>query len=242
MANTWFKFKQFTVVQQRSAMKVSTDACIQGAWTARFINKQNGSDMDILDIGTGTGLLSLMLAQETSPKSIDAIDTDADAAEEAGFNFATSPWQHRLNISHTALQAYTTGKQYDYIICNPPFFHNQLHANGAARNTARHDISLSKKELARYASALLKKTGFISVMFPASEWDEWLTVALGEGLAVNTCLYIFPHAGKPANRIVGIFSSTPPLAQQLQELIIRDEPDQYSIAFKALMQPYYLNL
>jgi len=223
-------------------MKVSTDACIQGAWTAAFIGKQSNGNIDILDIGTGTGLLSLMLAQQLPLATIDAIDTDADAAVEAAFNFSASPWHHRLSIRQTALQVYPADKQYDHIICNPPFFHNQLHASDIARNTARHDIMLSKKDLAGYAAVLLKKNGYMSVMFPASEWDEWMTTTLDTGLALHALLRIYPRKDRPANRIVGIFSHTVSLQQQSHELIIREEPDQYSAAFSALMQPYYLNL
>lgn len=225
-----------------NAMKVSTDACIQGAWTAEFIRNQGKEGIEILDIGTGTGLLSLMLVQELVQIAIDGIDTEKAAVMEAGINFANSPWKQQLHAKHASLQNYQPGKLYDYIICNPPFFHKQLQATGASRNTARHDILLSKSDLAYYASQLLKTSGYLSVLFPCSEWEGWLATANAEGLNLYSQLLVFPRSNKPANRIIGIFSKTSGNNTLSNDLVIRENDNQYTAAFIQLMQPYYLHL
>eukprot|EP01136_Pigoraptor_vietnamica_P012822 Opistho-1_new@53158 len=117
MSNHYFQFKQFTIHQDKCAMKVSTDACIQGAWTPIA-----NDVVHVLDIGTGTGLLSLMLAQRNSNIHIDAIELDADAARQAQENISASPWADRVDVMQGDVTAYQFAKQYDMVICNPPFF------------------------------------------------------------------------------------------------------------------------
>src|SRR5205085_2984467 len=120
-SNSYFQFKQFRVQQEATAMKVSTDACIQGAWTPIEPFVKN-----VLDIGTGTGLLSLMVAQRNNHILIDAIELDENAAQQATENIHASPWGDRINIVNGDIRNYTFNRQYDLIICNPPFFQNSL--------------------------------------------------------------------------------------------------------------------
>jgi tRNA1Val (adenine37-N6)-methyltransferase len=238
MRNNWFRFKQFTVVQALSAMKVSTDACIQGAWSAANLDLAAGAR--VLDIGCGTGLLSLMLAQSAPNCIFDAIDTEASAIKEATENFSGSPWPDRLTAIHCSVQAYRPDKRYDCIICNPPFFHQHLQATEATRNKARHDIELNKNTLAQLSKNLLQKNGMVSVMYPAHEWEAWIQAATAADLHLMRRLDIFPSSKKSANRIVGIFSTASVTSIRYDELIIRDEQNQYSDAYKRMMYPYYL--
>src|SRR3954470_19398265 len=121
MPNDFFHFKQFSIHQQYCAMKVCTDACLFGAWTASIIDKEKLPADYILDIGAGTGLLSLMLAQLLNNSTIHAVEIDADATKQAGENFTASLWSERLNIFNTSIQSFNPAQQYDFIITNPPF-------------------------------------------------------------------------------------------------------------------------
>ena len=125
MGNQYFQFKRFTVQQAGSAMKVCTDACIQGAFTAAYIREQLPGASPVLDIGAGTGLLSLMLAQSGNG-TIDAVELDAAAAQQAAENFAASPWSERLRVFHTDIAHFNPAQRYPFIITNPPFFDNDL--------------------------------------------------------------------------------------------------------------------
>jgi tRNA1Val (adenine37-N6)-methyltransferase len=247
MPNDWFQFKQFTVQQDRCAMKVSTDACIQGAWAAMQLQKQqNAQPLTVLDIGTGTGLLSLMLAQLNPHIIVDAIELNGDAAGQAGANFAASPWSERLRIYHAALtnfrNAYDRNQQYDFIICNPPFFHNQLQAPGKARNEARHSISLSKTELADTAACLLKAAGTLCVLYPAREWDDWEKTAAQHGLYPEKILSIQPNGTAAPNRLTGLFNMANHNLTHQEQLVIYEPDKSYTPAFTNLLQPYYLHL
>src|SRR5688500_11779251 len=129
MANQYFQFKQFSIQQDRCAMKVSTDACIQGAWTPIADNVK-----DVLDIGAGTGLLSLMLAQRNYDIRIDAVELDVEAAQQAKENVASSPWKDRVEVIQADVTQHSFTKLYDMVICNPPFFNNSLLGDTDTRN------------------------------------------------------------------------------------------------------------
>ncbi len=244
MRNSWFRFKEFTIIQEHSAMKVSTDACIQGAWAASLIQsrfqRNSTEETHLLDIGTGTGLLSLMLAQILANCKIDAIEAEPTAAQEAAYNFEASKWSDALSVQQTTLQQFETDKQYDFIICNPPFFHKHLQAPDIARNKARHDIGLSKEELAFHAHRLLADGGLLCVMYPATEWDAWLKAAAGKGFKRVAQLDIVPASNKPANRVVAFFSLQKNITPTQEILHIRDAENSYTKAFQEMMQPYYL--
>lgn len=244
MSNSWFRFKQFRVGQERCAMKVSTDACIQGAWTAQQLQRIScGKPLHLLDIGTGTGLLSLMLAQSYDAAMIDAIELNEDAAQQAAENFAQSPWHSRLRALHTSLAAFNRGEgAYDTIICNPPFFHNQLQAAQQARSDARHSAALDKPTLARALAHLLTEQGYCSIMYPASEWEDWLKTAATQGLHARVTLAIQPRNQQLANRFVGIFSKGHAEETFNETLVIYEDDQRYTPAFSALLQPYYLAL
>lgn len=231
-------------------MKVSTDACIQGAWASCWLRQHHyDSDAKILDIGTGTGLLSLMLLQLNSGDNIDAIELNKDAFLQAKKNFNSSPWAGQLTAHHCSLNDYLLklagdpgNKQYDFIICNPPFFHNHLQAQQKARNDARHSISLSKGELAQAVSLLLDEQGLFCVMYPGTEWNDWLQVGEKHGLYALLTMEVRPKATVQPNRIIGLFSKKNNQPSETETLVIYKEDKNYTGQFKALLRPYYLAL
>lgn len=228
-------------------MKVSTDACIQGAWASEWLQLNHpAAGTKILDIGTGTGLLSLMLVQCNPESSIDAIELNSDAFLQAKQNFSSSPWANKLTAYHYGLNDYLAYDQekkwYDFIICNPPFFHNHLQARQKARNDARHSISLSKEELAHAVSLLLHGEGSFCVMYPQTEWNDWLQVSKDHGLYTLLTIEVKPKATAVPNRIIGLFSKKDNQHPETETLVIYEEDKSYTEQFKALLQPYYLAL
>ena len=165
MPNTYFRFRQFTVHQDRTAMKVCTDACLFGAWVASETRKEKIER--VLDIGAGTGLLSLMIAQQIDAL-IDAVEIDKNANAQACENFATSPWNDRLKVHHTALQQFDPLHHYDLIISNPPFYENDLRSPDDQKNLARHSTQLGVDELFISVKRLLAPGGKIGLLVPYS--------------------------------------------------------------------------
>src|SRR5262245_58656662 len=142
MPNSYFQFKQFVIHQEHCAMKVTTDGCLFGAWVAASKAGNAAAGKHVLDIGTGTGLLSLMYAQKHPHAQIDAIEIDEAAAQQAADNFAASPWQKRLQLIHSDIKDYRPSHPYDTIISNPPFYENQLSSGNAKKNMAHHSSSI----------------------------------------------------------------------------------------------------
>jgi tRNA1Val (adenine37-N6)-methyltransferase len=237
MGNNYFQFRQFKIEQDRCAMKVSTDACIQGAWTPVLSFVKTA-----LDIGTGTGLLSLMLAQRNALVKIDAIEIDPSAAEQAAENIAASPWQERITLIQTDVRQYHFDNKYDLIICNPPFFVNSLLSDKRERNLARHNLSLSFQNLFDVIKANLDIQGYASVLLPSTEHKIWKSLVEANGWAIGRELHIIPRLGQSANRVVSLCS--PDEANELiqETMVIRDYTDQYTPEFVDLLSPFYLNL
>ena len=234
MPNSYFKFKQFTIYQDECAMKVSTDACILGAWA-----KVNASS-SVLDIGAGTGLLSLMLAQRFPDIYIDAIEIDHQAAVQATDNIAKSDWKSILQLIESNVKEYDAGK-YDHIICNPPFFSNSLLGPDGNRNTARHDLSLTQKDLIIAFDKLLVEEGVATVIFPAIEHETWANLLKSSGYYIHEQLYVLPRVGSKHNRVISTCSR---IEKALigNTLAIKDLDNVYTPEFTQLMKPYYLNL
>jgi tRNA1Val (adenine37-N6)-methyltransferase len=245
MANDYFQFKQFRILQEHCAMKVSTDACIQGAWAASILGN-SVQPRRVLDIGTGTGLLSLMLAQQHPDLNIDGLEIDPGATRQALENIKASPWPQRVKVWPVALQDFIRepahAGAYDYIICNPPFFHNQLQSIQQQRNQARHSISLSKELLAAATVRLLRNEGICCILYPAREWEAWHHIALQHGLHLQQSLSIQPDEHKAPNRIAGIYTLYPQHRPGITYLTIRQHDGHYTPEFISLLQPYYLHL
>ncbi|WP_421920785.1 tRNA1(Val) (adenine(37)-N6)-methyltransferase [Marinifilum sp.] len=197
MPNNYFKFKQFTIHQEASAMKVGTDGVLLGAWADVEQSKQ------LLDIGTGTGLIAIMLAQRTNSDSIiDAIEIDDSAYRQAEENINACPWKDRVNAVHNSFQDYSliSKKKYDVIVSNPPYFMNGLNAKEESRTKARNANHLPFEDLLVGVKKLLNMKGSFSVVLPIEEGDLFIRLAKLTGFGLKRKCKVLPNPGKPAKR------------------------------------------
>ena len=242
--NNYFEFKQFRIEQGQTAMKVCTDSCIFGAYV-----QPKPEIRSVLDIGTGTGLLSLMLAQRLckhlpSEVQIDAVEIEKAAYEQACQNVAASPWANQVRVHHQAIQAYaqSSSQTYDLIITNPPFFENHLKTQHKAQNQALHSESLSFDDLLATIAQLLTEDGTLAVLLPVYQMTQFIQKAVALGLHLSQTLRIHNHPNKRDFRMIGYFERTLTQPPTEQELFIRDAHHQYTPEFTALLKDYYLHL
>lgn len=235
--NTFFQFKQFRIDQGQTAMKVTTEGCILGAWVAR----QSQSVKKVLDIGAGTGLLSLMIAQEHSDVHIDAVELNEQAARQALENFLQSPWNNRLKLHNGKVQDLEIDDRFDLIVSNPPFFNQSLNSPAANVNLARHDDSLSQQDLITAIKDNLTPTGHAYILYPEREADTFRQVAAQSDLYAQSELKVFNSPGSRVFRKV-IAYGFEPVEVTPSVLIIKDGSRQYTADFVELLDDYYLYL
>lgn len=233
-SNPYFQFKQFTIFQDRCAMKVGTDSVLLGAWT------EIKNAKIILDIGTGTGLIALMLAQRSTAQ-IDAIEIDEDACIQAQENVTHSPWKERIKIYHTSAQDYAKycSKRYDLIVSNPPFFENASKASKLTRTVARHTDLLSQVELLDISQQLLTPQGRLVVIYPTAAANIFQQKAQAFGLFCSQKLLIQPTPISSIKRIILEFCKTPNLLSE-QTLILEEKRHIYTANFIHLVKDFYL--
>jgi len=239
MSQTFFRFKEFTVHQENCALKVCTEACLFGAWVASLLPEM-GATKNMLDIGAGTGLLSLLLAQK-SEAHMDAIEIDEDAAAQAADNFGHSPWGERLTLLPGDARQFDAEKKYGLIISNPPFFENNLKGPDEKRNLALHNDALTLEDLATVVQRCLAPNGYFAVLLPPERTAqlESLTEEYGWQLMYKTAVRQTP--AHPVFRYMLIFSGAPKIVET-NEIIIREENGNYTETFIALLKDYYLHL
>lgn len=232
MPNTHFSFKQFTIHQDQTAMKVTTDACILGAYT------EVKEPENVLDIGTGTGLLALMLAQRSNAK-IDAVETDKNAYNQAVININESIFRDKIKIHHISIQDFTTTYAYDLIISNPPFFQNHLKSETQSRNNSIHTDTLSFEDLLNSILRLLSFNGIFVVLLPVYESSIFEQLSTLQGLYPQNKLMIRHRKGSRILRIITTFGR---VKKQIihEELIIKNPDESYSPDFQTLLKDYYL--
>ncbi|MBD2316172.1 tRNA1(Val) (adenine(37)-N6)-methyltransferase [Phormidium tenue] len=239
MRNSCFYFKQFAIAQDKCAMKVGTDGILLGAWARLPENAQ------ILDIGTGTGLLALMLAQRSQSSStfIDAVEIDHDAYQQAKENIESSPWRDRINIDHASIQdwAIACSQQYDLIISNPPFFENAFKPSQNSRNLARHSDSLSQTDILQIASQLLKPNGHLAVIYPTDLANNFLAKAQSFNLFCDRQVHVKPTPQSPVKRMLLELSPTK-YPTQTMTITIEERKHLYTQDYIALVKDFYLNL
>jgi tRNA1Val (adenine37-N6)-methyltransferase len=239
MSNDYFRFKQFTIRQSQAAMKVGVDSVLLGAWTD--VSQANR----VLDVGTGTGLLALMLAQRIAKPDvqIDAVEIDANACLQARENVAASQWHRQISIycddfKHFALQ---TKQQYDLLISNPPYFSHSLKSFDSRRCLARHNDSLLFSELVAGAAKLLMPEGKMAVALPIHEADSFTTQATQHGLSVCRRLFIRSTPAKSPYRLLLELSDRKFPATE-QHLCICDAQQAFTAEYTKLTQAFYLKM
>ncbi|MES2372934.1 MAG: methyltransferase [Bacteroidota bacterium] len=239
MSNTYFQFKQFIIHQQNCAMKVCTDACLFGAWIAGKVGGGQMAVDSVLDIGTGTGLLGLMIAQRSNAK-IDAVELDEPAAQQAAENFELSNWREKLQVIQGDIRTVHLGKNYDLIISNPPFFENDLKSPDAQRNLALHSQELGLDELLATVKKQLTDNGKFAVLLPYHRKETFIKLALGEGFFVEEETSVKQTPSHNYFRIMFLFGKEP-IATKRESIVIRDG-EQYTSEFTDLLKDYYLKL
>lgn len=232
-----FRFRQFTVADDRCAMKVGTDAVLLGCWCPI------GAARKILDIGTGSGVIALIAAQRSPEAHIDAIDIDAEAVKQSQDNFRLSPWAERLTGRHISLQEWSAEQSatYDLIISNPPYFVDSLKNPDPGRQTARHTDTLSYEVLIASAARLLQPQGVLALILPAEAETQVIALARAEGLSPTRLTRVHSKPGKPAKRILIALrkgaSETMPTAETLY---IESAHSPRSEEYAELTRDFYL--
>jgi tRNA1Val (adenine37-N6)-methyltransferase len=234
MANSYFRFKQFTIQQDRCAMKVCTDSCILGAWTALRLKDAK----TILDIGTGTGLLPLMLAQKTE-NLIDTIESDPESAVQAMENIEQSPWVNRIRVLQGDVRNFAFDSPFDFIITNPPFFESDLRSPEKKKNKAKHDESLTLDQLAAVMVKYLQPDGALSILLPFHRTAYFENLATNLGFFLREKLIVRQSPAHTPFRSICLFSYQKPDDIISDELTIKDEERKNSVAFKELMKDFY---
>ena len=233
-----FTFKQFSVNQDRCAMKIGTDGVLLGAWTPIINNPYN-----VLDIGAGTGILSLMLAQRSNAEQIDAIEIDEDAYEQCVENFEASPWGDKLFCFHAGLDEFVDEPEdeYDLIISNPPFYTDDYKSDNTSRDLARFEDALPFEELIEAAALLLSDNGIFSVIIPYKEEERFVSLCKELDLFP---LKITRVKGTPTSEIKRSLLAFCRMEQTplIDELIIEISRHNYTPEYIELTKEFYLKM
>jgi tRNA1Val (adenine37-N6)-methyltransferase len=233
-----FQFKHFKVEHDRCAMKIGTDAVLLGAWAS--LEAQPNS---ILDIGAGTGVLALMMAQRSGAELIDALEIDDAAYEQCVANFENSDWGDRLFCYHAALDEFTEEieERYDLIISNPPFYTEAFKSDNKERNTARFEDAMPFEALLKSVSKLLSNSGHFNVVIPYSEQLSFIEHAKHKGLYPYRILNVRGQQSSPLKRsLIGFSFQKQTL--KTSELTIEIERHRYTNDYTALTKDFYLKL
>ena len=232
--NKGFQFRQFFVGQQRCAMKVGTDGVLLGAWAE--------GGQHILDIGTGTGVVALMMAQRFPSANIDAIEVDYDAAEQAADNVGQSPFASRIAVTHTALQDFLPSAPYDSIVCNPPYFLNSMKAPEASRSLARHagEKSLTFRDIFVFAKANTSDYGVVNVVVPTLSQEALETEAYLLGFRKTRELLLRTTPRKPLSRVLVTFSRSSHSPSERSEQCLMNADGSRSAWYQQLTADFYV--
>lgn len=234
MPNDYFQFKQFTVSHRLCAMKVGTDGVLLGAWAPVEQARH------ILDIGTGSGLIALMLAQRCQAE-IDAIDIDRTAYEQALLNFRASAWSHRLRAFHQPLQHHVKERShcYDLIVSNPPYFTQALKSGNTHRDRARHDDTLPLEQLMPQINRLLTEEGVAAIVYPTEGYPLLAEQAWQYRLYPQKITKVHHRPDKPSKRTLVTFARRH-TDYTVDHLFIRNKEQEYTPEYRALCRDFYL--
>lgn len=238
-SNTFFRFKQFVVHQERTAMKVGTDGVLLGAMAQM---PDGVTAPRILDIGTGTGLVAIMLAQRFPTATVTALELDPDAAAQAADNFAASPFAQRLSVINIDANLFSDDAPYDLIVSNPPYFTDQLQCPDDRRNIARHTVGLGHDALMQIASRLLSPSGRMAVIVPADAAEPLVTEGARHDLLPALRTTIFSNKRKPARRSICQFARAPLLFKIIEnELTLLNLDGSLTAEYKEVTSDFYLD-
>lgn len=232
-----FHFKQFSIQQGETAMKVGTDGVLLGAWVAEGLMGKK-----VLDIGTGTGIIAIMLAQKNPEAQIDAIERDEKAFRQASGNVAICPWSNNIHVYHIDLAQYVLSSTYTYdtIVCNPPYFIKGWQVDHPGRKLARDAEHLPHDLLIDASKQLLTADGNLWIVLPKQEGELFITAALQKQLYCGNKTLVFTKPGIDAKRLLLRFSKQKTDTQE-NALLIADEQNNYTDAYKSLTKDFYLN-
>jgi tRNA1Val (adenine37-N6)-methyltransferase len=232
-----FHFKQFSLSDKSSAMKIGTDSVLLGSWV------DIGNAATILDIGTGSGILALMMAQRSTAR-IEAMDIDPVSSREARLNVQSSPWKNRIFIHEISFQQFIlhSDRKFDLIISNPPYFTKSMKPANLERSRSRHDDLLPMKELIAGTRDLLTSSGKAAFILPVDSFEKWLLEASLNSLHPARICRVFPRKGKPCKRLMIEFKMTDQEPAVISEMIIREINGHYSDSYKKLTRGFYLGL
>ncbi|NML21839.1 methyltransferase [Pseudoflavitalea sp. G-6-1-2] len=237
MANGYFQFKQFTVNQDQCAMKVCTDACIFGAWFAA----KTADYTTVLDIGAGTGLLSLMFAQKSNSE-IHGIELDLGAYKQLKGNVQGSIWKDRITVFPGDARSYSFPIKYDFIITNPPFFENDLASASEGEQLAKHSKQLTLEELIGVISRNLEPHGAFGILLPYHRWEYFHQLATANGFSLVENLLVKQTPKHDYFRSILHYSRVNDQFNPAFELTIKGADNEYTKEFTELLKDYYLYL
>ncbi len=234
-----FQFKQFSLEQDRTAMKIGTDGVLLGAWTPLTSNP-----LSILDVGTGTGIIALMLAQRSSAEQIDALEIDEDAYEQASDNFENSPWNDRLFCFHAGLDEFVEEPEdeYDLIVSNPPFYSEDYKSSNNQRDLARFQDAMPFQDLIEAADLLLSENGIFSVIIPFKEESAFLALAAAYELYPIKNTRVKGTPTTETKRSLLAFSRNKISNFPIDELIIETARHIYTPEYIELTKDFYLKM
>ncbi len=229
-----FHFKKFSVSHNESAHKVGTDGVLLGAWANVHGAKH------ILDIGTGSGVIALMLAQRSDEDArIEAVEIQERGAREARMNVQRSPWPEKIKIHHISIQAFFPNQSFDLIVSNPPFFIDSLASPVEERTKARHSSTLTFSDIVTFAINHLVPTGRLAVVLPEAEGKEFEQLAADSGLHVQRKLVFRSRKHKPVERLLMEFTFAQRLPE-ITELVLYAENDNWTTEYRKLLSDFYL--
>jgi len=230
-----FRFKQFTIVQEKSPMKVGTDSVLLGAWC-------NGSKaMNILDIGTGTGILALLMAQRFSASQVTAIEVNPAAYEEAVYNVASSPWSDRIHLINRDLINFSTDEKFDLVIANPPFFHSDLKSHQTGKATARHATDFNINSFAN-STKWLSPNGRLAGVYPVDIFQKFKSEMDLLGFHPLRIMKVHATPEKSPHRILFEFSGQKTCNTDIDSIVIESKGRHgYSEKYRELTKDFYLN-
>ena len=243
MANSWFRFKQFIIHQDRCAMKVTTDACLFGAWVAADLETRQVTDGRLLDVGTGTGLLTSMIAQRVN-LPIDAIELDMEAYAQAVENSSSSPYKERIQVLQGDVRQFEFPFRYDIIVSNPPFYEQELKSGDRRKNSAHHSEDLKLEELLDVIKKNLQPGGHFYLLLPYKRQEQVNQLFRDQDMSIEKLVLVRQSVQHDYFRImiVGTTAVTPSQEISIDEIAIKDVDDAYTASFVTLLRDYYLNL